>query len=171
MKSRTLACFLVFCSGVAAQAINAQGTREDYQRAEQFLPGNLRHRVYIADVAPHWVAKTNRFWFRKSSPKGAEISSRRHSAKHHQTPFRSGAFRGRPLPHRASRIPFRTIPGWISPSMRMESSWADYNGIAALNGRVYGVWTQKPENKSSRDTMIQIGVADFSGPPSPPASN
>ena len=38
----------------------------------------------------------------------------------------------------------------------------DYNGIAALNGRVYGVWTQKPENKSSRDTVIQIGVADFS---------
>ncbi len=37
----------------------------------------------------------------------------------------------------------------------------DYNGIAALNGRVYGVWTQKPENKSSRDTVIQIGVADF----------
>jgi hypothetical protein len=23
------------------------------------------------------------------------------------------------------------------------------------------VWTQKPENKSSRDTLIQIGVADF----------
>src|SRR5207247_166398 len=37
----------------------------------------------------------------------------------------------------------------------------DYNGIAALNGRVYGVWTQKPENKTSRDKVIQIGVADF----------
>jgi len=43
-----------------------------------------------------------------------------------------------------------------------------------LNGRVYGVWTQKPENKSSRDTVIQIGVADFnaeklSSAPSQPA--
>src|SRR5438093_189906 len=38
----------------------------------------------------------------------------------------------------------------------------DYNGIAVLNGRVYGVWTLKPENKSSRDTLIQIGIADFS---------
>jgi hypothetical protein len=37
----------------------------------------------------------------------------------------------------------------------------DYTGIAALNGRVYGVWTEKPENKSSRDTIIRIGVADF----------
>src|SRR2546430_13978586 len=50
----------------------------------------------------------------------------------------------------------------------------DYNGIAALNGRVYGIWTQKPENKSSRDTVIQIGVADFnaeklSSAPSQPA--
>jgi hypothetical protein len=51
----------------------------------------------------------------------------------------------------------------------------DYNGIAALNGRVYGVWTQKPENKSSRDTLIQIGVVDFgtentSPTPSQPAA-
>lgn len=37
----------------------------------------------------------------------------------------------------------------------------DYTGITALNGRVYGVWTEKPENKSSRDTIIRIGVADF----------
>jgi len=44
---------------------SAQDTRADYQRAEQFLPGNLRHRIYIADVAPHWIAKKNRFWYRK----------------------------------------------------------------------------------------------------------
>jgi hypothetical protein len=37
----------------------------------------------------------------------------------------------------------------------------DYTGITALNGRVYGVWTEKPENQSSRDTVIRIGVADF----------
>lgn len=51
----------------------AQGTREDYKRAEQFLPGNLRHKLYVADVAPHWIAKTNRFWYRKASPRGAEF--------------------------------------------------------------------------------------------------
>src|SRR5437016_13120501 len=50
----------------------------------------------------------------------------------------------------------------------------DYNGIAALNDRVYGVWTQKPENKSSGDGVIQIGIADFnaeklSSAPSQPA--
>src|SRR5215472_7919011 len=51
----------------------AQGTREDYQRAEQFLAGNLRHRIYVADVAPHWIAKKNRFWYHKAGTKGAEF--------------------------------------------------------------------------------------------------
>ena len=39
----------------------------------------------------------------------------------------------------------------------------DYNGLAAMNGRVYGIWTEKPENITTRDTVIRIGVADFSG--------
>ena len=51
----------------------AQGTLEDYQRAQQFLPGNLRHLVYVADVNPHWIEKTNRFCYRKSGPKGSEF--------------------------------------------------------------------------------------------------
>src|SRR5580692_5747472 len=54
-------------------AVLAQGTLEDYQRAEQFLPGNVRHRVYVADVAPHWIEKTNRFWYRKAGMKQTEF--------------------------------------------------------------------------------------------------
>ncbi|HUI40441.1 MAG TPA: hypothetical protein VL523_00580 [Terriglobia bacterium] len=43
----------------------------------------------------------------------------------------------------------------------------DYTGIAALNGRVYGVWTEKPDEKS-RDRAVWLGVADFtSGGPAP----
>ncbi|HKW32004.1 MAG TPA: sialidase family protein [Candidatus Acidoferrum sp.] len=38
----------------------------------------------------------------------------------------------------------------------------DYNGLAAMKGRVYGIWTEKPENITTRDTVIRIGVADFS---------
>ena len=51
----------------------AQGTREDYQRAEQFLPANLRHRIYVAEVTPHWIAKKNRFWYHKVGTNGAEF--------------------------------------------------------------------------------------------------
>ena len=38
----------------------------------------------------------------------------------------------------------------------------DYNGLAAMRGRVYGIWTEKPENVTARDTVIRIGIADFS---------
>jgi dipeptidyl aminopeptidase/acylaminoacyl peptidase len=51
----------------------AQGKQEDYERAQQFLPGNLRHVLYVADINPHWIKKTSRFWYRKSSPGGSEF--------------------------------------------------------------------------------------------------
>jgi len=51
----------------------AQGTLEDYQRAERFLPGNLKHVVSSADVEAHWIEKTNRFWYRRVSPKATEF--------------------------------------------------------------------------------------------------
>ena len=54
-------------------ALSGQGKLEDYQRAERFLPGNLRHLVYIAEVNPHWIEKTNRFFYHKASPDGSEF--------------------------------------------------------------------------------------------------
>jgi dipeptidyl-peptidase-4 len=51
----------------------AQGKQGDYERAQQFLPGNLRHVLYVADINPHWIKKTSRFWYRKSSPSGSEF--------------------------------------------------------------------------------------------------
>lgn len=71
MKTRLLiifiACFFV------VQGSLAQGTLADYQRAQQFLPGNLRHIVFPADVDPHWIGKSNRFWYRRLSSKGTEF--------------------------------------------------------------------------------------------------
>jgi len=64
---------IILMLGLIVPATMAQGSREDYQRAEQFLPGNLRHRLYLADVAPRWIAKSDRFWYRKTSPKGIEF--------------------------------------------------------------------------------------------------
>jgi hypothetical protein len=51
----------------------AQGRLEDYQRAERFLSGNLRHLVFTADVTPHWIEKTNRFWYRQVSRDGTRF--------------------------------------------------------------------------------------------------
>jgi hypothetical protein len=65
-------CLAVFPLLFPCQAA-AQGTRVDYQRAEQFLPGNLRHRIYIAEVAPHWIARRNHFWYRKVGTQATEF--------------------------------------------------------------------------------------------------
>src|SRR6266567_2090060 len=64
-----LAVVSLFCASWSV----AQGTRGDYHRAEQLLPGNLRHRIYVAEVAPHWIAKKNRFWYRKAGTKAVEF--------------------------------------------------------------------------------------------------
>jgi hypothetical protein len=64
-----LAVFSFFFSGHGL----APGTREGYQRAEEFLAGNLRHHIYVAEAAPHWIAKKNRFWCRNAGTRGAEF--------------------------------------------------------------------------------------------------
>ncbi len=51
----------------------AQGTRADYERAERFLPWNLKHHVFDANVRPHWIKDSNRFWYERSSPEGKEF--------------------------------------------------------------------------------------------------
>ena len=51
----------------------AQGSLEDYQRAERFLPGNVRHLVSPADVTAHWIEKTNRFWYHRENAAGADF--------------------------------------------------------------------------------------------------
>ena len=58
---------------LASLAALAQGSLQDYQRAEQFLPGNMRHLVYVADVSPHWIEKTNRFWYRRVGLKDTQF--------------------------------------------------------------------------------------------------
>jgi dipeptidyl aminopeptidase/acylaminoacyl peptidase len=70
LSPRTIAILLLF---LVPPAAFAQGTLADYQRAQQFLPGNVRHQVYVADVAPHWIEKTNRFWYRKTGMKQTEF--------------------------------------------------------------------------------------------------
>ncbi|HMD97674.1 MAG TPA: DPP IV N-terminal domain-containing protein [Terriglobia bacterium] len=54
-------------------ATYGQGTREDYVRAEKFLPWNVRHLVSEANVTPHWIEGSHRFWYRKEGASGAEF--------------------------------------------------------------------------------------------------
>ena len=69
----SILAFLIVSLLQAAPAALAQGRLEDYQRAQRFLPNNLKHSIYVADVSAHWIDKTNRFWYHKESPKGEEF--------------------------------------------------------------------------------------------------
>lgn len=59
--------FVVLSLAVTGTA-SAQGTREDYARAERFLPQNISRLVAEAQVAPNWIDPTSRFWYRKDTP-------------------------------------------------------------------------------------------------------
>jgi hypothetical protein len=62
---------------------------------------------------------------------------------------------------------------WTTQSFRSHHDFiGDYTSIAALNGRVYGMWTEKPENTATqkgqsqsqvekRKTVVHAGVAQF----------
>lgn len=59
--------------GLAALQVQAQDiTKEDYQRAEQFLYQNVNELVFRADVNPHWAEEQPKFWYRVDTQKGEE---------------------------------------------------------------------------------------------------
>src|SRR5437867_1384237 len=51
----------------------AQGRRDDYDRAEKFLPERINDLAYDGQVEPHWIGKTDRFWYRKAGPFGKQF--------------------------------------------------------------------------------------------------
>lgn len=51
-------------------AAGAQGTRADYQRAEQFLSPNVDELVLNESVNPEWIGESDRFWYRRQLPDG-----------------------------------------------------------------------------------------------------
>ncbi|MGN6626589.1 MAG: hypothetical protein ACTHLN_08210, partial [Tepidisphaeraceae bacterium] len=59
------AAFLLFSS-----SLFAQGTREDYQRADK-LDAMTRGMVLNTHVSAHWTKDGNSFWFAKERPQGA----------------------------------------------------------------------------------------------------
>lgn len=51
----------------------AQGTLEDYRRAEMFLPWNIEKQVLNSSITPRWIAKSDRFWYLRKTRTGKEF--------------------------------------------------------------------------------------------------
>ncbi len=65
---RRSALLSAFAACLFARTSFAQGTLADYQRAERFLPGNLRQLYTSGEITPHWLGHTSRFWYRHVRP-------------------------------------------------------------------------------------------------------
>ena len=44
--------------------------KANYQLASRFSPNKLKKMVYSTSVDPHWLKRTNRFWYTFETPKG-----------------------------------------------------------------------------------------------------
>ena len=72
-RSGLLLLFAGWCLLSQPLTAVAQGRFEDYQRAEKFLFGNVSNVVHLAEVSPHWIEKTNRFWYRRVEKKESQF--------------------------------------------------------------------------------------------------
>jgi hypothetical protein len=62
----------VWCALLSA-VVQAQGTLEDYQRAERFLPNAVKHLAFEGQVTPNWIQQSSQFWYLKETPAGKDF--------------------------------------------------------------------------------------------------
>lgn len=63
-------CFLLV---LLPFALSAQGSLDDYRRAESFLQKNIDRLIFRTHVSPHWIEKTSRFWYKNNIREGKEF--------------------------------------------------------------------------------------------------
>ncbi|MFC2163740.1 DPP IV N-terminal domain-containing protein [Acidobacteriota bacterium] len=92
----------------------SQLTSEDYARAEQFLPQNVRKLLFKMDVRPHWIGKTGRFWYKLETQGGKEFihidplkNIRSHAFDHHK--LAAALSRATKTAYDAGHLPFDEI--------------------------------------------------------------
>jgi dienelactone hydrolase len=89
-------------------------TREDYARAERFLPCNLAKLVYRAEVQPRFIGRSDRFWYRVRAREGIqfvlvdpEANTRQPAFDHVLLAAALSTATGTPIEH--TRLPFQEI--------------------------------------------------------------
>ncbi len=70
--ARRISCALMFCLILTADA-RAQGTAQDYARAEQLLPWNFKKLAARLSIKAHWIEHSDRFWYRVETLTGKEF--------------------------------------------------------------------------------------------------
>jgi len=105
-------CVVVLLALAATAA--AQGTLEDYNRAERFLAPNVRKLVFEGQVNPNWIERTAKFWYRNEAPAGKEFilvdaaANTRGPAFDHEK-LAAALASATKKAHKASDLPFNTF--------------------------------------------------------------
>src|SRR4029453_2770178 len=73
LRPRTRVSLLLLVFACSATLASAQGRRDDYEKAGQFLTESIRDLAYDGQVDPQWIGKTHRFWYRKEGPCGKQF--------------------------------------------------------------------------------------------------
>ncbi|HMI50495.1 MAG TPA: DPP IV N-terminal domain-containing protein [Candidatus Saccharimonadales bacterium] len=144
-----LASFAVF---LALDRTAAQGTVDDYRKAEFFQTGGQRKLVTVANVDAHWIEKSAKFWFRDAGPKKTEFlivdpaQNTMAPAFDHER-LAAGLARAAKQEFQATKLPFESfdfVDGAKSIKFRVhDSEWTCTLGAYEC--------TKGPETKKERD--------------------
>jgi dipeptidyl-peptidase-4 len=99
---------------VGPSIASAQGTRDDYARAERFLNDDIKKWAFDGQIDPHWINRTDRFWYMNDGPDGKTFilvdaaQGTRAPAFDHQR-LAQGLSRASGTPYSARELPFTTI--------------------------------------------------------------
>jgi dipeptidyl-peptidase 4 len=106
--------FLLFLGLALPSYLPAQGALADYRRAEARLPWNARKLAFEGEVTPHWIGKSERFWYRNERPDRREFILM-DAERNLQQPAFDHAKLAEALsrvvrkPYTAARLPFKSI--------------------------------------------------------------
>ncbi len=68
--SRCIIALLLLVATISGQARQTPSTTANYQAAARFSPKKLDKMVFSLNVEPHWLRKTNRFWYMYETTEG-----------------------------------------------------------------------------------------------------
>lgn len=115
MKIKSLGLWLIFgLLSLCVVGMHAEVKREDYVRAESFMPQNVMKRLYRMSVTPNWIEETDRFWYKVNTREGKEfilvdpaLSRRKHAFDHVRLTASLSEASGKA--YDANKLPFETI--------------------------------------------------------------
>ena len=70
MRSLLLMMAMLFCISFAIAQSNSPVTKANYQLAARFAPRKLDKMIFSINVDPHWLKKSDRFWYEYETPDG-----------------------------------------------------------------------------------------------------